>query len=52
VVHGESGLGKTWGVRMLAQACRVPLIATSIPDLFMSGGHLDDFIRASSSLSD
>lgn len=34
VVHGESGVGKTLGIRMLAQACGVPLIATSIGQLF------------------
>jgi cell division protease FtsH len=34
VVHGESGIGKTLGIRMVAQACGVPLIATSIGQLF------------------
>jgi cell division protease FtsH len=48
VLHGESGLGKSWGVRLLAQACRVPLIVTSVSDLFAnSGDHLDEVIKAS-----
>lgn len=41
VVVGESGIGKTLGIRMLAQACRIPLISTSIGELFAGSARGD-----------
>ncbi|MET4479149.1 AAA family ATPase [Bradyrhizobium sp. F1.13.3] len=46
-VHGESGVGKTVGIRAVALACRVPLIATSIGQLFaQSSGDLGGVVSA------
>lgn len=46
-VHGESGVGKTVAIRSIALACRVPLIATSIGELFArSTGDLGGVVSA------
>ncbi|QUS37828.1 AAA family ATPase [Tardiphaga alba] len=48
ILSGPPGTGKTLFSRSLAAACGLPLVATSVADLFTQGsrGHLDDIIRA------
>lgn len=47
IFFGAPGLGKTYFARILAQALGIPLIATSIADLFStSAGYLDSVIKA------
>jgi cell division protease FtsH len=51
VLHGPPGTGKTWLVRLIARACALPLIETSIADLFAtSAGFLDSVIKAQRAL--
>lgn len=48
VLFSEPGLGKSLFARILAQACGVPLVASSVADLFASSpGYLDSVIKAS-----
>lgn len=48
VLFSEPGLGKSLFARILAHACKVPLVAFSIADLFAgSQGYLDSVIKAS-----
>lgn len=47
VLHSPPGCGKSLFARMLASACCVPLIATSVAELFSANdGHLGDVIKA------
>ncbi|MBB1090459.1 AAA family ATPase [Rhodopseudomonas palustris] len=53
VLHSEPGLGKTLFAQILARACGLPLIATSVADLFASSpGYLDSVIKASRAVFD
>jgi cell division protease FtsH len=46
-VHSEPGLGKTILARMVATACGIPLVTTSVAQWFASGaGYLDTVIKA------
>lgn len=46
VVHGEPGLGKTLWARSLAKRLEIPLLATSIADLFANtAGNLDSVVK-------
>jgi cell division protease FtsH len=47
-LFSEPGLGKSLYVRILAEACQVPLVTFSVADLFASSaGYLDSVIKAS-----
>lgn len=47
VLHSDPGLGKSLFARMLASACRLPLVATSVSEFFASSsGDLDGVIKA------
>jgi cell division protease FtsH len=47
VLHGPPGTGKTWLARLTAAACGLPLIESSVADLFAgSAGYLDSVIKA------
>ncbi len=48
VLHSESGgLGKSLYARILANACRVPIVISSVAELFAgSAGYLDSVIKA------
>jgi cell division protease FtsH len=47
VLHSDPGLGKSLFARILANACQVPIIISSVAELFASSaGHLDDVIKA------
>jgi cell division protease FtsH len=51
VLFGPPGTGKTWLVRLIARACGLPLIESSVADLFAtSAGYLDSVIKAQRSL--
>jgi SpoVK/Ycf46/Vps4 family AAA+-type ATPase len=44
---GVPGTGKSWLARIIARACNLPFIETSIAELFAtSAGHLDDVVKA------
>lgn len=46
-LHSPPGLGKSWFARILARACRVPLVSTSVGSWFADGpGYLDSVIKA------
>ena len=48
VLYSEPGLGKSLFARLLAKACGVPLVTSSIADLFAgSPGYLDSVLKAS-----
>ncbi|GKQ53560.1 AAA family ATPase [Bradyrhizobium sp. Ce-3] len=48
VLYSEPGLGKSLFARILAKACGVPLVTSSIADLFAgSPGYLDSVVKAS-----
>lgn len=46
LIHSEPGLGKSLYARVLAHACGLPIVSTSVADWFTSRGYLDDVIRA------
>lgn len=47
-LHSPPGLGKTLFARVLARACDVPLVSSSVGELFASSeGYLDSVIKAS-----
>lgn len=47
VLHSPPGCGKSLFARLLASACGVPLIATSVAELFSANdGHLGDVVKA------
>ncbi|MDC9824842.1 AAA family ATPase [Devosia sp. ZB163] len=47
VLHGPPGTGKTLLARMLGEACGVPVVVSSIAELFAnSSGYLNDVIKA------
>lgn len=47
VVHSEPGCGKSLWARMVAKACGIGLLESSVADWFMAGsGQLNDVIRA------
>jgi cell division protease FtsH len=47
VLHSEPGTGKSLYSRILAQACGLPLLVSSVADWFLCGqGYLNDVIRA------
>jgi ATP-dependent Zn protease len=47
VLHSPPGMGKSLFAKILARACRVPIVITSIPELFAtSAGFLDSVIKA------
>lgn len=47
VLHSDPGLGKSLYVRILANACGVPIVITSVSELFAtSAGFLDSVIKA------
>jgi hypothetical protein len=47
VLHSEPGFGKSLFARVLARACKIPLVVFSVGELFaQSPGHLDGVIKA------
>ena len=47
VLHSDPGLGKSMFARMLAKACQVPIVISSVAELFAgSAGFLDSVIKA------
>ena len=51
VLYGPPGTGKTWLARMIANACGLPIIESSIAELFAtSSGYLDGVIKAQRAL--
>lgn len=54
VLHGEPGTGKSLYSRMLASACSLPIVATSVADWFVGprGGYLHEVIAAMRSAFD
>ena len=47
VLHSDPGLGKSMFARILANACQVPLVISSVADLFAnSAGFLDSVIKS------
>lgn len=47
VLHSEPGLGKTLYAKLLAKACSMPLVVSSVADWFTAGdrGYLDSVMR-------
>jgi cell division protease FtsH len=47
VLHSDPGLGKSMFARLLAKACQVPIVISSVAELFSgSAGYLDSVIKA------
>lgn len=45
--YGEPGTGKTWLARLVAAACKLPILEASVADLFgNSAGYLDSVVKA------
>lgn len=46
ILHGQPGTGKTFFAAALARSCRVPMVATSLGQLFgQSPGYLDSIVK-------
>lgn len=43
--HSEPGCGKTYGIKLVMDACSVPILPMSISELFTKSAHLDEVIR-------
>jgi hypothetical protein len=47
VLYSDPGLGKSLFAQILARACQVPIVISSVAELFAtSAGHLDDVVKA------